>query len=253
MQDFWIACGHRKRKEQDREAFSVLDAAVHAGEKFTARSSASYAPLASGHDLTELYRNAPAVANDMRRMRCAKPPDTSSRVTAHWAPQTPISFPPEWTRSARDKSSMEYKAGLDLIDDPGFRRITFFDFIRGPCLFISPLHPAQSFLLLLFFPRPSFLPFLECLHLFSLVAGLRQSWQRIRYGSDRPISQRLHYSYAKRSCFSSLGRHFRANFDVSRIPETRKFPAVIFSRLNDLNGAQRLNRLNVLNSLFPVA
>ena len=49
---------------------------------------------------------------------------------------------------------------------PQYRGITFSDPIRGLCFFVAPLHLASSLFLLFFFPRPSFLPFLECLHTF---------------------------------------------------------------------------------------
>jgi hypothetical protein len=59
------ACGPRKREGlQDREVSAYITAAVHAREKFRARSFTSCAPVASRHDLSGLYSNESTVAND---------------------------------------------------------------------------------------------------------------------------------------------------------------------------------------------
>jgi hypothetical protein len=59
-----------------------------------------------------------------------------------------------------------FKRIVLLNDGPRHRGISLSAVIRGPCLFVASLHPASSLLLLLFFSRPSFLPFLECFHTF---------------------------------------------------------------------------------------
>jgi hypothetical protein len=56
----------------------------------------------------------------------------------------------------------------ESINHSGRSNFIFFVFVAGVRFFVSPLHPARSFLLLLFFPRPRFLPFFESFHSSSL-------------------------------------------------------------------------------------
>jgi hypothetical protein len=62
------------------------------------------------------------------------------------------------------RQGVQISLRLILAGRRGTRGIGFFDLIRHPWLFTATLQSASSLFLLLFSPRPGFLPFLECFH-----------------------------------------------------------------------------------------
>src|SRR5581483_134209 len=71
--------------------------------------------------------------------------------------------------------------------------IILFDLIRRSCLLMAPFHPAGGFFLLLFPPRPGFLPFLECFHFSSdqrPALGTREKDTSFRFFSSYRLNRR---------------------------------------------------------------